>query len=260
MNIATCETELTHDQWRRLRRFLPAAKQRGRPRTAQREVFNALRYRVKSGAHWRLLPKNFPPCQTVYHHFRQWTRTGLRARLNQRLRARVRRFLGKRGQPTAASLDSQTVRASAHGGAVGYDAAKKTKGRKRFLLVDALGWLLGVTLEPARCPERQGARSLLATGLADYPQLRRLWVDGGFHGPDFAAWVQTQHPKLVVEVVQRLAKAPGFQVLPKRWVVERTFGWRRHCRRLVRDHEQTTASAAGWIYLAMIRLMLRRLA
>ena len=123
-----------------------------------------------------------------------------------------------------------------------------------------LGWLLGVTLEPANCPERQGARSLLATGLADDPQRRRLWGDGGFHGPDFAAWVQPQHPKRVVAVVQRLAEVPGFQVLPKRWGGERTFGWRMHCRRLVRDHKQTTASAAGWISLAMIRLMLRRLA
>ena len=152
------------------------------------------------------------------------------------------------------------MRASAHGGQVGYDAAKKTKGRKRFLLVDTLGLLLGVTLEPADCPERKGARTLLAGALADYPELLKLWVDGGFNGPDFAAWVQTQHPKLVVEVVKRLAEMPGFHLLPKRWVVERTFGWLMHCRRLVRDHEQTAASAAGWIYLAMVRLMLRRLA
>ena len=128
---------------------------------------------------------------------------GLLARLNDRLRAKVRQAAGKRTQPTAASLDSQTVRASAHGGEVGYDAAKKTKGRKRFLLVDTLGLLLGVTLEPADCPERQGARTLLATVLADYPQLLKLWVDGGFSGPEFAAWVQTQHPTLVVEVVKR---------------------------------------------------------
>ena len=172
----------------------------------------------------------------------------------------MRQASGKHAQPTAASLDSQTVRASAHGGPVGYDAAKKTKGRKRFLMVDTLGLLLGVTLEPADCPERKGARTLLATVLADYPELLKLWVDGGFNGPEFAAWVQTQHPKLVVEVVKRLAEVPGFHLLPKRWVVERTCGWLMHCRRLVRDHEQTAASAAGCIYLAMTRLMLRRLA
>ena len=172
----------------------------------------------------------------------------------------MRQAVGKHSQPTAASLDSQTVRASAHGGEVGYDAAKKTKGRKRFLLVDTLGLLLGITVEPADCPERKGARTLLAAALADYPELLKLWVDGGFNGPEFAAWVQTQHPKLVVEVVKRLADVPGFTLLPKRWVVERTFGWLMHCRRLVRDHEQTVASATAWIYLAMLRLMLRRLA
>jgi len=260
MKSAHYQTELSDHQWHLLRRYLPAAKKRGRPRTALRDVLNAILYLVKSGAQCRLLPKNFPPWQTVYHHFRQWTRNGLLARLNHRLRAKVRQAVGKAAQPTAASLDSQTVRASAHRGEVGYDAAKNTKGRKRFLLVDTLGLLLGVMLEPANCPERQGARTLLATVLADYPQLLKLWVDGGFNGPEFAAWVRTQHPTLVVEVVKRLAEVPGFHLLPKRWVVERTFGWLMHCRRPVRDHERTAACAAGWIYLAMTRLMLRRLA
>jgi putative transposase len=259
MKIANYDTDLTPAQWQLLRRFLPAAKKHGRPRSDLQSVFNAILYLVKTGVQWRLLPKNFPPWPTVYHHFRQWRRTGLLARLNDRLRAKVRQAVGKRPQPTAASLDSQTVRASAHGGAVGYDAAKKTKGRKRFLLVDTLGLLLGTGVEPANCPERQGARNLLAAILADHPALRKLWVDSGFNGPDFAAWVQTQHPQLVVEVVKRLADVPGFTLLPKRWVVERTFGWLMHCRRLVRDHEQTTASATAWIYLAMLRLMLRRL-
>ena len=217
MNLAFYETDLFDRHWHMLRRCLPAAKKRGRPRTALRAVLNAILYLVKTGAQWRLLPQNFPPWQTVYHHFRQWTRIGLLARLNHRLRAKVRQAVGKRGQPTAASLDSQTVRASAHGGAVGDDAAKQTKGRKRFLLVDTLGLLLGVTLEPANCPERQGARTLLATVLADDPQRLKLWVDGGFNGPEFAAWVRTQHPTLVVEVVQRLAEVPGFHVRPKRW-------------------------------------------
>lgn len=260
MKIATYDTDLTHDQWHLLRRFLPAAKKRGRPRTALRDVINAILYLVKTGAPWRLLPKNFPPWPTVYHHFRQWSRNGLLARLNARLRSKVRQAEGKRPQATAASLASQTVRASAHGGKVGYAAAKKTKGRKRFLLVDTLGLVLGVGVEPASCPERQGARHLLAEVLAKYPTRHKLWVDGGFNGENFAAWVKTQQPKLVVEVVTRLADVPGFTLLPKRWVVERTFGWLMHCRRLVRDHEQTTASATAWIYLALTRLMLRRLA
>jgi len=260
MKIATYETNLTDAQWHLIRRFLPAAKKRGRPRTALRVVFDAILYLVKTGAQWRLLPTSFPPWSTVYHHFRQWSRSDLLARLNARLRTKVRHAAGKRPLPTAASVDSQTVRSSAHGGRVGYDAAKKTKGRKRFLLVDTLGLLLGLRLEPANCPERQGAKNLLADALATQPALQKLWVDGGFSGPEFAAWVKTQQPLLAVEVIKRSDDTSGFTVLPKRWVVERSFGWLMHCRRLVRDHEQTTASAAAWIYLAMLRLMLRRLA
>ena len=260
MKSAHYQTELSDHQWHLLRRYLPAAKKRGRPRTALRDVLNAILYLVKSGAQCRLLPKNFPPWQTVYHHFRQWTRNGLLARLNHRLRAKVRQAVGQHAQPTAASLDSQTVRASAHRGVVGYDAAKKTKGRKRFLLVDTLGLLLGVTLEPADCPERKGARALLATVWANFPELLKLWVDGGFNGPEFAAWVRTQQPTLIVEVVKRLAEVPGFHVLPKRWVVERTFGWLMYHRRLVRDYERTLSSAEAWVYIAMIRIQLRRLA
>ena len=260
MKIATYDTDLTPDQWQLLKRFLPAAKKRGRPRTALRAVLNACLYLVKTGAQWRLLPQNFPPWQTVYHHFRQWSRTGLWARLNDRLRVKARHAAGKKSQPTAASLDSQTVRASAHGGEVGYDAAKKTKGRKRFLLVDTLGLLLGARVLPANCPERKGGRTVLQPALPHYPALRKLWVDGGFTGPEFAGWVKTQHATLEVEVVKRNADLKGFTLLPKRWVVERSFGWLMHCRRLVRDHEQTTASATAWIHLAFIRLMLRRLA
>ena len=259
MKIATYDTDLTTAQWNRLRRFLPAAKKRGRPRTDLHAVLNACLYLVKTGAQWRLLPKNFPPWKTVYHHFRQWCRTGLWAKLNDRLRDKVRLAVDKRTQPTACSLDSQTVRASAHGGEVGYDAAKKTKGRKRFLLVDTLGLLLGVNVEPADCPERKGARTLLQPLLADYPALQKLWVDGGFTGAEFADWVKARHATLEVEVVKRNADLKGFTLLPKRWVVERSFGWLMHCRRLVRDHEQTTASATAWIHLAFIRLMLRRL-
>lgn len=260
MKVAAYDTDLTDAQWHLIRRFLPAAKKRGRRRTCLRQVINASLYLVKTGDQWRLLPQTFPPWKTGDHHFRQWPRNGLLARLNHRLRVKGRQAVGKRAPPAAACLDSQTVRASAHGGQVGYDAAKKTKGRKRFLLVDPLGLRLDVTVEPADCPERKGSRTLLAAALADHPALLKPWVDGGFNGPEFAAWGRTQHPKLVVEVVQRLADVPGFHLLPKRWVVERTFGWLTHCRRLVRDHEQTVASAAGWIYLAMIRLMLRRLA
>jgi transposase len=233
---------------------------RGRPRTPLRLVLNALLYAVKSGCTWRLLPQNFPPSKTVYHHFRAWSRDGTWSALNDRLRARVRATHDKDCRPTAAVLDSQTVRSDPHGGAVGYDAAKKTKGRKRFLLVDTLGLVLGASVQPANTPERAGALALLAPLLPVFTWLRKLWVDGGFSGSDFAQAAQEYRPKLEVEVVRRSDDTTGFAVLPRRWVVERTFAWLVQHRRLVRDYEQSEASATAWIYVAMIRIQLRRLA
>ena len=225
-----------------------------------RTVWAAILYLAKAGCPWRLLPHTFPPWKSVYHHFRQWSRSGLLATLNTKLRALARQAVGKHVQPTASVLDSQTVRSNPHGGNVGYDAGKKTKGRKRFVLVDTLGWLLGAAVQPAHTPERAGAQALLAPLLPQFARLRKLWADGGYSGEDFAAWVKTQHPKLEVEVIKRSDDTSGFKVLPKRWVVERTFGWLMQHRRLVRDYEQTESSATGWIFIALIRVMLRRLA
>ncbi len=260
MKIATYETDLTNTQWELLELLLPAAKKLGRPRTSLRAVCDAICYIAKAGCPWRLLPQTFPPWKTVYHFFHQWSRNGLLGKLNTQLRALTRKAEGKRTRPTACVLDSQTVRSNPHGGEVGYDAGKKTKGRKRFLLVDTLGLVLGAAVQPANTPERAGAMALLEPVLPHFTWLRKLWVDGGYTGADFAAWVKTQRPKLEVEVIKRNAEVSGFKVLPKRWVVERTFGWLMQHRRLVRDYEQSEASATGWIFTAMIRVMLRRLA
>ncbi len=260
MKIASYDTDLTDAQWALLQPHLPAAQRRGRPRTPLRSVVDAVLYVAKSGCPWRLLPQSFPPWKTVYHHFRQWCREGLWTALNDRLRARARAALGKRSRPTAAGLDSQTVRSDPHGGAVGYDAAKKTKGRKRFLLVDTLGLILGAAVHPAHMPERAGAQTLLAPVLPHFTWLRRLWVDGGYTGAEFAGWVRERRPKLTVEVVRRRDDLSGFHVLPKRWVVERTFAWLMQHRRLVRDYERSEDSATGWVFVALVRVMLRRLA
>jgi len=260
MKIASYETDLTDSQWELLQPLLPAAKKRGRPRTALRAVCDAICYLAKAGCPWRLLPQTFPPWKTVYHHFHQWSCNGLLAKLNTRLRALARKAEAKRPRPTACALDSQTVRSNPHGGAVGYDAGKKTKGRKRFLLVDTLGLVLGAAVQPANTPERAGAMALLAPVLPHFTWLRKLWVDGGYTGAAFAAWVKNQRPKLEVEVIKRSDDVSGFKVLPRRWVVERTFGWLMQHRRLVRDYERSEASATGWIFTAMIRVMLRRLA
>jgi len=260
MQIASYDTDLTDPQWQLVQRHLPAPKRRGRPRTSLRLVLNAVLYLVKSGCAWRLLPKSFPPWQTVYHHFHQWSRVGVWAALNGRLRALARAAVGKRCRPTAAVLDSQTVRSDPHGGEVGYDAAKKTKGRKRFLLVDTLGLVLGAAVQPAHTPERAGAQTLLEPLLPYFSWLRKLWVDGGYTGAEFADWVRAQRPQLEVEVIKRNDDVRGFRVLPKRWVVERTFAWLVQHRRLVRDYEQSQSSATAWIFVALIRIMLRRLA
>jgi transposase len=166
----------------------------------------------------------------------------------------------KRARPTAAILDSQSVKSDPHGGDVGYDAAKRIKGRKRHILVDTLGLLLGIEITPASTPEREGAQALLKRVLKRFSWLRMMWVDGGYSGPAFAQWVRSIRPKLKTEVVKRSDDVSGFEVLPRRWVVERTFGWFMRHRRLVRDYETTETSAQAVAYIAMIRIQLRRLA
>jgi putative transposase len=254
------ETDLTDAQWTLLEPLLPPVKRLGRPRTPLREIIDAMFYVTKGGCQWRLLPGSFPPWKTVYHYFRCWSRDGLLAVIHEQLRLWVRQAVGKRARASAAIIDSQTVRSDGHGGEVGYDAGKKTKGRKRFLCVDTLGLIMDVTILAADTPERTGAQALLQPMLSRHRGLRTLWADGGFSGPTFADWVKQQHPRLVVDIVKRSDTACGFTVLPKRWIVERTFGWLMRNRRLVRDYEQTPSSACGWILLAMSRLMLRRLA
>src|SRR6266850_1407670 len=260
MKIALYDSSLTDAQWAFLKPMLPKPSKRGRPPSDRRCIVDAILYMIKGGIQWRLLPTTFPPWKTVYHIFRKWTLDHTWEALNAQLRAHVRKTHGKRSRPTAAILDSQSVKSDAHGGAVGYDAAKQIKGRKRHLLVDTLGLILGVEITPASTPERDGAQALLTRVLGWFTWLRLMWVDGGYSGETFAQWVQEIRPKLKVEVVKRSDDVKGFRVLPKRWVVERTFGWLMRHRRLVRDYETTETSAQAWVYIAMIRIQLRRLA
>ena len=260
MQKSSYDTDLTDAQWRLIETLFPPRKTMGRPPTPLRSLLDAILYLVKGGCSWRLLPKTFPPWKTVYHRFRRWCQDGTWLLVNHALRALVRTEDGREPEPSAAVLDSQTVRSDAHGGKVGYDAGKKTKGRKRFIIVDTLGLLLGVVVVPANVPERIGAQELLAPLMPALGRVRKLWVDGGYSGPDFAQWVCEQSPRIEVEVIKRSDDVQGFKVLPKRWVVERTFGWLVKHRRLVRDYEKTECSAAGWIAIALTRVMLRRLA
>lgn len=260
MKIAKYESSLTDAQWTLLQPMLPQRYKLGRPPIDRRPIIDAILYVVKGGIQWRLMPADFPAWQTVYHIFRQWARNHTWEAINARLRAQVREEAGKRCRPTAAILDSQSVKSDGHGGVVGYDAAKRINGRKRHLLVDTLGLLLGIHVTPANATEREGAQGLLGRTLAWLSWLRLLWVDGGYCGPAFAQWVKSLRPKLQVQVVKRSDDVQGFKILPRRWVVERTFGWLMRHRRLVRDYEATPSSAEAWAYIAMIRIQLRRLA
>jgi len=257
---ATYETSLTDAQWAYLQPMLPKPAKRGRPPIDRRRILDAVLYVVKCGCPWRYLPADFPHWKTVYHVFRQWIHNHQWAALNDALRTLVRKTHGKRSRPTAAILDSQSVKSAGHGGQVGYDPGKRIKGRKRHLLVDTLGLVLGVAVTPASTTERDGAQRVLGRVLGWFTWLRILWVDGGYTGETFAQWVKRLRPKLAVIVVKRSDATVGFKVLPRRWIVERTFGWLMHQRRLARDYETTETSAEAWIYIAMIRIQLRRLA
>jgi putative transposase len=253
-------TDLSDAQWTRLRSYLPAPKAQGRPRThSLRDVFDAIFYVLKSGCHWRLLPHDFPPWSTVYYHFRRFRVSGLWFLILKALRVAERERVGKNCQPTAAIMDSQSVKSveeSAHPS--GYDAHKNVKGRKRHLLVDTLGLPLSVYVSPADIQDRAGARLLLA-GLKPFvPRLKKIWADGAYSGERLAGRLE-QRDGWELEIVERDPQAKGFEVLPKRWIVERTFSWLVRNRRLSKNYERLVQTSETFIEIAMIRLILRRL-
>jgi len=250
-------SDITDEQWKIISYCFPKAAKTGRPRKySYREILNAIFYVNKTGCQWRYLPKDLPPWQTVYGYLRRWTNCGLIHQIHEHLRDHIRKLDGRKYQPTAAIIDSQSVKASETCGQRGYDAGKKVNGRKRHILVDTLGLLLLVLVLPADIQDRDGARLLLARALPLFGKIKLIWADGGYAGK-LVQWTQGKF-HCVMEIVKRSDKLCGFTVLPRRWVVERTFGWLGRYRRLNRDYERKQQTAQAMVYLAMSRLMLSR--
>lgn len=255
-------TDVTHEQWSRLEPLIPAPKPGGRPpKYMRREIVNAVLYQMRSGGAWRLLPHDLPPWGITYHYWRVWRKDGAWERVHDALRAEVRQAAGRETQPSAAIVDSQSVKTTDRGGEHGYDAGKKINGRKRHLLVDTMGWVWLVVVTAASTQDRDGARTLLAVLATQMRRLRVIWADGGYAGTLVAwLWSLRKWGKVRLELVQRSAQGKGFQRLPHRWIVERTFGWLNRWRRLSKDYEHLTETSESTIRVVMIYLMVRRLA
>ena len=256
-------SDLTDREWEYIKPLIPAAKPGGRNReTDMRLTVNAIFYITRAGCPWRYLPREYPPWQTVYGYFRAWRLDGIWEHMHDRLRDLVREREGRERQPTAAILDSQSIKTTDRGGRErGFDAGKQIYGRKRHILVDTLGLLLLVVVHSAGTQDRDGARAVLAPLAKRFSKLRKIWADSIYNG-GIAEWIRglRKRNRIELEIVKRPDGVKGFLVLARRWVVERTFAWLSFNRRLSKDYEYLPETSEAFIRVAMIRLMLARLA
>jgi putative transposase len=253
------ETDLTDAQWAILPPLLPPPPGGGRPCTTdRREVRNAIFSKLRTGCAWGLLPPDFPPAGTVSGYFHQWRREGTITRIHEALRPLVREAPEHDPEPSAASLDSQSVKTTAVGGIQGFDAGKRVKGRKRHILVDTLGLLIAVAVTAANVQDYHGAKPVWESVQDRWPRLKVVWADGIYEKQWLIDWVRTGCG-WELRVIKRSDHEKGFKLLPKRGVVERTFAWLGRYRGLSKDYERSPETSEAMMRMAMIHIMVRRL-
>ncbi len=256
-------SDLTDEEWALVAPLIPPPKPGGNKRTRDmREVVNGLMYVLSTGCQWRAIPKDLPPRSTVYDYFDLWDHDGTVQRLHHALFVQCREQAGREAGPTAAIIDSQSVKGAEKGGSIdppGYDAGKKVRGKKRHVLVDTQGLLMHALVHAADVQDRDGGVVVMATLFGLYPFLLKLYADGGYQGPQFQEGLRRVCRRVRVEIIKRSDQTKGFAVLPKRWIVERTIAWLNRCRRLAKHWECLSRKALAFLHLASIRLMLRKL-
>ena len=261
--MASYPSSMTDSEWKILETLLPTKPDtlRGRPQEhTRRSIIDGIFYIIRTGGAWRMMPNDLPHWKTCYHYFRLWAKLGHWKRIYHAIRDMARLAVGKKA-PTAAIIDSQSVRTASQSGVRGYDAGKKITGRKRHVLVDTQGNILVLKVTTADVQDRDGAKLLLNVLTMAFGWLMLIWADGGYVGKliEHVAEIP-RHRRVKLEIVKRSDDVKGFKVVPKRWIVERTFGWLIQSRRLIRDYEVKIEHSEAMIYLSMSKRMLARIA